>query len=87
MEIVGTATVSISMAVISVFLVQAIKGSIPEHYHRYIPIPIMLVLVGVGVLLAWLTSGDMVTGGIEGVFGAALAVYGYQFYKGIRSDA
>jgi len=75
------------MAVISVFLVQAIKGSIPKQYHRYIPIPIMLVLVGIGVLLAWLTSGDMVAGGIEGVFGAALAVYGYQFYKGIRGDA
>jgi len=86
MEIIGTATVSISMAVIAIFLVQAIKQAIPKSWHRYIPIPIMVVLVGVGVLLAYLTQGDMVQGGIEGMFAAALAVYGWEFFKMVRGS-
>ncbi len=83
-DIVGTATISIAMAVLSIFLVQAIKQAIPETWHRYIPIPLLIVLVAAGVLLAWLQGGDMVSGGIEGLFGAALAVYGYEFYKSLR---
>lgn len=87
MEIVGTATVSISMAVIAIFLTQAVKQALPEAWHRYIPIPIMVVLVLVGALLAYFTGADLVQGSLEGVFGAALAVYGWELFKSIRGSS
>jgi len=83
MEITGDIRVSAVMAVIASFITQAIKQIIPEQYHRYIPLPLALALVGIGVLLAFLQSADMVAGGIEGMMAAALAVFGYQTVKGI----
>jgi energy-converting hydrogenase Eha subunit A len=82
MEITGSVVVSAIMAVIAGFVTQAVKQAVPESWHRYIPLPLALVLTGVGVLLAWLQGQNMVTGGLEGFLGAALAVYGYQAIRG-----
>ena len=82
MDVVGNLTVTAIMALIAAFLTQAVKQAIPDELHRYIPIPLALVCVGLGVLLAYLQAGDMVTGGLDGVVAAALAVYGYQAVKG-----
>ena len=83
MEITGDIRVSAVMAVIASFLVQAVKPMVPEQYHKFIPLPLAGVLIGIGVLLAFLQSADMVAGGIEGMMAAALAVFGYETVKGI----
>lgn len=83
MEITGTVIITATMAVIAAFITQAVKGIVPEEYHRYIPLPLALVLVGIGVLLAWLQGNPMVAGGIGGFMAAALAVYGYEFIHSV----
>lgn len=83
MEITGTVLITATMAVIAAFITQAVKGMVPEQYHRYIPLPLALVLVGIGVFIAWLQAGDMVAGGIGGMMAAALAVYGYEFFHNV----
>ena len=83
MEITGNVTITAVMAVIAAFITQAVKQAVPEQYHRYIPIPMAIILTGIGVLLAWLQTQDLVEGAIMGFMSAALAVYGYEFVTGI----
>lgn len=80
--ITGAITTSATMALIAAFITQAVKQAIPEEWHRFIPLPLAAVTIGVGILLAFLTSNDMVAGAIEGIVAAALAVYGYDAVKG-----
>ena len=79
MDVVGTVTVTMTMAVIAAFITQAVKQMVPSEYYKFIPLPLGAILVGIGILLAWLTGNDMVAGGVEGLMAAALAVYGYEF--------
>ena len=85
MEIQGTLVVSVVMVVTASFLTEAVKKILPEHLHRYIPLPLAIVLIGIGVLLAYLQSEDMVAGGIQGLMVAALAALGYDAISGLIS--
>lgn len=75
--------VSPVIAVALAFLVQAVKEAIPEQYHRFIPVALLFLGPAVGVCLALVMGNTWQQGIIEGVFGAAGAVYGYEFVKGI----
>ncbi len=86
-EIVGGLQVTALMAVVAAFVVQAVKQAINPEYHRFLPLPLAMVLVVIGALVALLRGENPVEGGIMGFVAAALAVYGYEFVKGIISPA
>lgn len=82
-EFQGNIAVTAAIAILAAFVTQAVKQAIPEEYHRFIPLPLAIILIGAGVLLAYLTGGSLVDGGVGGMVAAALAVYGFEFVSNV----
>ena len=79
-EFTGQLVLSVWIALASAVIVEVVKLFPPlKPYHDWIPAPLVIVCVGVGVLIAWLQGADMVSGGLQGLLGAALAIFGYEF--------
>lgn len=86
-KIVGDVTVSALLALVAAFTTEAAKRAINESYHRFLPLPIAAFCIVIGSALAWGTGNDPVEGAQQGFVGAALAVFGYEFVKGVISPA
>ena len=79
------------IGLVAAFVTQVLKDAVDERFHRYIPVVLGILMALVGGGVAWY-SGEppdgargqaIVVGVFEGIFAAAVAVYGYEFVKNL----